>query len=307
MLKKFTIRKIAITSLLLLLAIILYNYPEEINTVKETPHHKTMDIYLIDNHDYVAMTKINSNSSNSYDQIPELINSLTIGNNNDNLPEGFKAIIPENTKLLEYDLKDNLLKVNFSKEFLNINSESENKMIEALVYSLTTIKEVKNVMIFVEGERLLKLPNSGKPLDIYLNRNYGINKVIDINDIHDTSMVTIYYLSKQNDYYYIPVSYISNNKSDKIEIIINNLKANKLNNSNLLSHLNYQVELMNYEATEQEISLDFNELLLNSVYEGKLKEEVKYAVSYSIHDTLGIENVIFMVNSNKIDEFRLEN
>lgn len=307
MLKKFTIRKIAITSLLLLLAIILYNYPEEINTVKETPQHKTMDIYLIDNHDYVAMTKINSNSSNSYDQIPELINSLTIGNNNDNLPEGFKAIIPENTKLLEYDLKDNLLKVNFSKEFLNINSESENKMIEALVYSLTTIKEVKNVMIFVEGERLLKLPNSGKPLDIYLNRNYGINKVIDINDIHDTSMVTIYYLSKQNDYYYIPVSYISNNKSDKIEIIINNLKANKLNNSNLLSHLNYQVELMNYEATEQEISLDFNELLLNSVYEGKLKEEVKYAVSYSIHDTLGIENVIFMVNSNKIDEFRLEN
>jgi len=120
-------------------------------------------------------------------------------------------------------------------------------------------------------------------------------------------LIKLYYLSKNNDYYYVPVSYISNNQNDKIEIIINNLKSNKLNHTNLLSHLNYHVELMNYEATEQEVLLDFNELLLNSVYNGKLKEEVKYALTYSIHDTLGIENVVFMVNSTKIDEFRLEN
>lgn len=306
MLKKFTFKKIAITTLLLLLAIILYNYPEEINSVKEETSNK-IDIYLIDDNNYVAMTKINSTSDNVYDAIENIINSLIIGNNNSSLPKGFNAIIPENTKLIDYDLKEGLLKVNFSKELLNVSLENENKMIEAIIYSLTTIKEVKNIMIFVEGDRLLKLPNSNKSLDLYLNRNYGINKVIDITSFHDTSMVTIYYLCKNDNYYYIPVSYVSNSQNDKIEIIINNLKANKLNNSDLLSHLNYQVELMNYEATEQEISLDFNDILLNSVYDGKLKEEVKYAVFYSIYDTLGIENVIFKVNSTKIDEFRLEN
>ncbi len=307
MLKKFTFKKIAITSLLLLLAIILYNYPEEINHISEPENKKSIDIYLIDNNNYVALTKKIINDSESSDLIENIINSLIINENNENLPQGFKAIIPEGTKLIDYELKDGLLKINFNKNFLDVSQENENKMIEALIFSLTTIKEVKNIMIFVEGERLLKLPNSNKTLDLYLNRNYGINKIVDINSFHDTSMVTIYYLSKNNDYYYVPVSYISNNQNDKIEIIINNLKSNKLNHTNLLSHLNYHVELMNYEATEQEVLLDFNELLLNSVYNGKLKEEVKYALTYSIHDTLGIENVVFMVNSTKIDEFRLEN
>jgi hypothetical protein len=45
--------------------------------------------------------------------------------------------------------------------------------------------------------------------------------------------------------------------------------------------------------------------LLSSVYDGKLKEEVKYALSYSIFDTFNVENVVFMINSNKIDELRL--
>ena len=36
------------------------------------------------------------------------------------IPEGFKAIIPKNTKILEISLDNELLKVNFSKEFLNV-------------------------------------------------------------------------------------------------------------------------------------------------------------------------------------------
>jgi len=306
MLKKLTFKKFAISTLLLLLAIILYNYPEEINEVKKTTNQESFDIFLIDENNYVAMTKIKAKNEKET-KIEQIINALIIGNDPTNLPEKFNASIPENTTLLDYSLKDGLLKINFSKEFLNVTEENENKMIESIIFSLTTIKDVKNIMIFVEGERLQELPNSHKKLDLYLNRNFGINKVIDINDFHNTSMVTIYYLSKNNDYYYIPVSYISNDNKDKIDIIINNLKSNRLNNSNLLSHLNYQVELMNYEATEEEVSLNFNDILLDSVYEGKLKEEVKYAVSYSIRDSLGFENINFLVNSNKIDEFRLEN
>ena len=83
------------------------------------------------------------------------------------------------------------------------------------------------------------------------------------------------------------------------------MKTNKFNSSNLSSHLDYQVELMNYEATEEEFLLNFNDSLLDSIYDGELKEEVKYALSYSIYDTFGIESVVFEVNSNKIDEFVL--
>ena len=306
MLKRFTFKKIAITTLLLLLALILYNYPEVINEEVVVDDCKRINIYLIDENDFVGMTEIKTNS-NSDELIEEIINSLIIGGNPTNLPEGFKAIIPKGTKLLDYELKDGLLKINFSKEFLLVDLENEEKMLEALVYSLTTIKDVKKIMIFVEGKHLRELPKTKIKLDLYLDRSIGINKIININNIANTSMTTVYYLSNTKTSYYIPISYISNDNDDKIEIIINSLRTNRLNSSNLSSHLNYQVELIDYEKTNNEVVLNFNEILLASVFEGKLKEEIKYAISYSIYDTLGALNVIFQVNNEKIDEFRLEN
>ena len=180
-------------------------------------------------------------------------------------------------------------------------------MIEAIIYSLTTIKDINKIMIFVDNNHLDELPNSHKKLDLYLDRSYGINKIYDITTFNNTKVVTVYHLNKNNDYYYIPITYVVNSEEDKVEIIINNLKSNKLNSSNLLSHLNYQVELMNFEKNENEILLNFNDVLFESIYNGKLKEEVKYAIAYSIYDTIGISNITFEINSTIIDEFRLEN
>lgn len=306
MLKKFTFRKFAISSLLLLLAFILYNYPEEINTSKQNDNASSfINVYLIDQNDLVSLTKIKSVGENTNDYIKSIINSLIIGNN-DEIPNGFSAIIPKGTKLIEFALENNLLKLNFSKEFFNVSYDDEEKMIEAIIYSLTTLPGIENIMIFVENNLLLELPNSHKKLDPYLNKSFGINKVVDISTFKNTQNVTVYYLSKNINYYYIPVTYITDNDLDKIEIIINSLKSNKFNSSNLLSHLDYQVELMNYEADENFFLLNFNNVFLNNIYDGQLKEEVKYSLSYSIIDTFGVENVVFQVNSQKIDEFILE-
>lgn len=308
MLKQFTFERIAITTLLLLLAFLLYNYPEEINEEVKVNNDRKINIYLIDENDFIGMTEISSSSESINENIEELLNALIESSVSSNkLPKGFKAIIPENTRILEYSLEDGLLKINFSKEFLNVSKDKEEQMIEAIIYSLTTIKDVKKIMIFVEGDRLDELPNSKRKLDLYLDRSYGINKVYDISTFYDTKSVTVYHLTKNDDYYYIPITYVVNSDDSKVEIIINNLKSNKLNSSNLLTHLDYQVELMNYEENENSLSLNFNEVLLKSIYDGKLKEEIKYAISYSICDTLGIDNVVFRINSELIDEFRLEN
>lgn len=301
MIKLFTFRKIAISTLLLLVAFLLYNYPEELNEDVTIKDNTMINIYLVDFNGYVAMTKVAS-SLNFEDALYTIIDSLTIGN--DNLPDGFSGVLPENTKLLSYSLDGDLLKVNFSKELLNVCIDTEEDMMESLVYSLTLLENVDKVMIFVEGDKLNELPNSHRRLNLYLDRNYGINKIVDISTLNSTKMVTVYYLDN-SDSYYIPVSYVVNDTQDKIQIIVNSLKTNKFNSSNLSSHLDYQVELMNYEATEEEFLLNFNDSLLDSIYDGELKEEVKYALSYSIYDTFGIESVVFEVNSNKIDEFVL--
>ena len=308
MLKKYTFRKISLATLLLLLAFLLYNFPDELKEDVSIKRDKSINIYLIDEDDFIAMSEISSNANSIDEQIETILYSLIIDSNySSNLPNGFKAIIPKDTKILDYSLDNGLFKVNFSKEFLNITEDKEEKMIEAIIFSLTTIKDIKKIMIFVDGVKLNELPNSHKKLDLYLDRSYGINKVYDISTFYDTKMVTIYYLNKKDNYYYVPISYVINSDDTKVEIIINNLKSNRLNSSTLLSHLDYQVELMNYEENENSLVLNFNDILLNSIYNGKLKEEVKYAISYSIYDTLGISDVVFQVNGNVIDEFRLEN
>ncbi len=299
MIKVFTFRRISIATLLLLLAVILYSYPEEINeNVIEENTCDNINIYLVNPDDYVVMTTIDTNKDLD-DKVNTIIKGLIYGNGK------LDGVMNKDVKLLDYSIDDDLIKLNFNKKFLDISVNDEEKMIESLIYSFTSLENINKIMIFVEGEKLNELPNSHKRLDLYLDRSYGINKVIDITSIIDTKMITVYYPSDPN--YYVPVSYVVNDGDDKINIIVKYAKTNKFNNSNLSSHLDYQVELMNYEATENEVFLNFNEVLLDSVYDGKLKEEVKYALSYSIFDTLGVENVVFSINSVKIDEFGLAN
>lgn len=301
MIKKFSVKKILIASLLLLVALILYSYPEELDDNVIEKKYDSINIYLIDSNNYVAMTSILSKENDFDYKLRTIIDSLTVGSSN--VPKGFSSVIPRDTKLIDYSLDGNLLKINFSKQLLDVSVDDEDRMIQSIVYSLTSLDNVDKVMIFVEGEILNKLPNSHKRLDTYLDRSYGINRVIDIDKLSGSSCVTVYYLGSNNSY--VPISYITNDDTDKIEIIVNSLKSNRLNSSNLSSHLDYQVELMNYERVDDEFFLNFSDTLLSSVYEGKLKEEVKYALSYSILDTFNVENVVFLINSNKIDELRL--
>ena len=48
-----------------------------------------------------------------------------------------EALIPLGTKVYDVSLSDGILKINFSKEFYNVSERLEEKVVEALVYSLT--------------------------------------------------------------------------------------------------------------------------------------------------------------------------
>ena len=306
MIRRITFKKICLTSLLLLVAFLLYNYPEGLDKhIDSEFNNKCNNIYLIDDNNLVAMTSIYTINDELDKQIKDTIDNLTIGLKKD-LPNNLKPVIPLNTKLLSFGVQDKLLKINFSKEFNSINEEQEEQMIEALTYSLTELNGIDKIMIFVENKQLTSLPNSKKILPLYLDRSFGINKIYNITKIKNAKMITTYYIDVDN-HYYIPISKLINDDNDKVDIIIKQLKTTTFNNSNLSSKINNQLELMNYEILNDAISMNFNSLLLDSIYEGKLIEEVKYAISYSIHDTLGIKNFTFKVNDMDIDYFRLAN
>ncbi len=310
MLKKSALRRILLASLALIILLIIYFFPTEDEFIEESVTYIDsieMPIFLLDKNNYVARTTIVKNKEETLDIIKEIVDALTIGGSKSNyIPENFKAIIPKNTKLIDLSLSEGLLKLNFSKEFLTIDKLYEEKMIESLIYSLTEINDVNKLMIFVEGEQLIRLPNSNKKLPNTLDKNYGINKIYNLDSIKDTSKTTVYYLSKDNDfYYYVPVTEITNDDTERVEVIIKNLQSTPIYHTNLISYLKASAVLQNYELLEDKISLSFNNYLLANLDEKEILEEVKYSIALSLRDTYNVKEVSFSVDDELIDTIGL--
>ena len=311
MLKKSALRRIMVSSLALIIVSVLYFFPneEELAQIDQDVEYISVHeapIYLMNPEEYVVRTNIATTSEDALTLAKEMIDALTIGSAKEEyISNHFKAIIPKNTKVLDISLEDGLLKVNLSKEILTVSKDLEEKLIESLVYTLTEIKGIEEIMIFVEGEKLEILPQSKINLPNTLDRSYGINKIYDITSLKDLTKTTVYYIGEFNDLvYYVPVTKLENDiGQDKIEIIIDELKSSPIYETNLMSYLASSVELESYEELEQQVILSFNNAIFDDFNEQNILEEVKYSISLSIQDTLNVEEVIFKVDDQIIETF----
>lgn len=85
----------------------------------------------------------------------DLLEGLVVGGTKNNIiPNGFRSIIPPDVTIKDLKLQEGVLTINFSKELLDINEKDENKMLEAIIYTLTSIDGIDKVIIKVEGEVL---------------------------------------------------------------------------------------------------------------------------------------------------------
>lgn len=308
MIKTSSIRRISIATLALFLLLIIYFFPTKIETKNTLSYIKQneMPIFLVDNMNYVARTSIIKNSKDLESQIYEILETLTENSKKSNyIRDGFKPLIPKNTKVLDISINEDTLTINFSKELLNVKLEDEEKMLETIIYSITEIKEIKKIIILVEKEKLEELPKSHKKLPKVLDKEYGINKLYTINSLKNTSKTTIYYLSKHKDYYYyVPVTKVSND-NEKIKIIINELKTTPIYHTNLISYLLTSTNLSNYEILENSINLSFDNYLIANMKEENILEEVKYSIALSLRDTYNINEVIFNIQNEKPDKISI--
>ena len=266
-------------------------------------------IYLLDNNNYLSRTKISVNNKDEITKAKDLIESLTIGGSKkDIIPNGFSALLPKGTKVLNISLKDGILTVDFSKEFNNIDISNEEKLIESLTYTLTSINGIDKIEILIEGKKLDSLPKCKEKLPEYLDNHYGINKKYELSSLKDIDSYTIYYVfNYNNDTYYTPVTkYINNDKQDKVKIIIDELSSSLSYESNLMSYLDNNVKLLDYKLEDDKIKLNFNDLILSDITSNLILEEVMYTIGLSLCNELDINEVVFEVNNREISTFSLK-
>jgi len=317
MLKKMSIKKIMVSTCAIFILLIIYLIPDNQREIKlkndevEYIYNNLQStIYLIDSNDYVSRTSISTCNCKGEEKAKDLIDGLVIGGSKSNIiPNGFRSIIPPGTSILNIELKDKIITIDFSKEFLDINKNEEKKMIEAIIYTLTSIEGIDKVIIKVEGEVLSKLPQSGDNIPTVLDRDYGINKSYDLVSLNNIESYTTYYVNEYNDNkYYVPVTkYVNKTNDDIVKVIIKELGSSPIYETNLMSYLNAGATLNDYELEGNNLKLNFNELLLNDIDEKNILEEVIYTISLSMNNIYdNLETVSFYVNDEEIYVFNFD-
>ena len=305
MLKRRALRKIIITTFSLLTVFAICIIPNSLNSKDNFLDTKidleyvnnlgTNEIYLLGPNKYLVKTNVLLETDNINTKIRSILDYLTI-QKSDKLPTGLSGIIPMNTKVNNVEIKESIVTIDFSKELLEVKEELEERLIEAITYSIINIDGVEAITIKVDGNLLIELPKTKKKLPELLNRNFGINKVFDIDNLNSIQKVTLYYLDKiSNQNYYVPVTKYLNDDREKINIIIDNLSSNYIYESSLVSLLNQNTELINYEIEDEIMTLNFN----NSIFtHDKILEEVTYTIKESVCSTYPVKSVILEVEGN---------
>lgn len=293
---KNTIKKrifLIISSLFVIFIIYLFPTQKEEIITKENKKNNYNYIYLLDKDNYVARVSVILNNKETIKQIEEIIEYLTIGSNKSNyIKEGFTPIIPKNTKILSIDIDKNIVKINFSQEFLNIAEDKIEALISSIVYSITSLNNNYKLTIYVEGNLLNKLGNITIPTVI--DRLFGINNNYSVDKINGITQTTVYFLSKYNDYYYyVPITYVNNKTDDKIKIIIEQMASKSIYQTSLISYLK-DIKKMNYEIQNDSIILNLSSINFSSK---NMIEEVLYTFNLSIKDNYNIKEVIYYIDN----------
>lgn len=308
MLRKKALRKIFITTMSLFIIMIIYLIPLTERTLETnlefeyTTGLANSSIYLLDNNDYLVKTKVLLDDELVENNIKSIINNLTI-NAETKFPNNLKGVIPKGTKLNDVNIDEDLVTLDFSEEFLDINENLSTKLIEAIVYSITELDNITKVNITVEGNLLNTYPNTINKIYFPLTRDIGINKEYSYTTLNDITKVVIYYGEEiSNEIYYVPVTkYLNNNgNKDKINIIVEELTTSYIYEDNLSSILNENVELIDKEIIEDDLLvLNFNDALFDN--KGTIKEEVLYMLSYSAFANYSVNAISFRVDGKDIE------
>ncbi len=307
MLRTKALRKIFLTTLTLfvLLTVFTITNSKTENVLKtnleieDIAGFKTDVIYLLNDKGLLVKTKILLEGNTAEEKINKLLLNLTEGSSN-SFPEGLKKLIPKGTVVNNVMVGNNLVTVDFSKELLKVSSDMEKPMVTAIVYSILELGNYEGVSILVDGKVLDKYPNSLEEIPSVINKSIGINKNFNITSYNNINKVVIYYLENiDNNLYYVPVTKYVNDERDKIKIIVEELASSYIYESNLMSFLNSNVELLDYKEDNDIMYLNFNDYLFDG--NDKILEEVLYSLAYSVFDNYNVSMVSFMVNGQRIN------
>lgn len=270
------------------------------NKAEEAAESTVMtELYLIDKHGYVVPQSMALPGTKSVAK-QALEHLVKDGPVTEMLPDGFSAVLPAGTEI-SVDMDGETAIVNFSNEFKNYEEKDEQKIMEAVAWTLTQFDAIEKVRLKLNGNELTEMPVAGTHIGDGLTRGKGINlDTTEVVDITNTKALTLYYLAgEEGAYYYVPVTRrVGKESGNDIENIVNELAKGPSYTSNLLTEFVPDVALIDEPTVvDGKVTLNFNEFVYGSFDDKKIiSDHLLNTLVLSLTEQKGIESVSVMVN-----------
>lgn len=304
MLTKKVFRKMFVTSSIVVIILLVYLMPgvielnnNEIATSVEYVDLTSSVIYLEDDNGLLVESTVSViDDGNIINKIKSLIKHLSDASE-EIIPNGLNCVMSSDIELLDVKVEEKIAFLNLSDDVLKSKDKKLIRLIEAISFTLLNLDEVDGVSFLVDGTNISELVNINIPSVI--TKDFGINKRYDIERTDDIVKYVIYYSENIDDStYYVPITKYINSSDDKINIIIEDLSSSYIYQPNLVSIVNEKLELINYDISSDEMTLNFN----NSIFlnNDEIREEVVYPVVNTIFSNYDVESVVLKINGEEI-------
>src|SRR5699024_5476246 len=185
---------------------------------KKSEEKAAREIYLIDANGLIASQTLELPKVESKEVATQALEHMVKGGPvTEMLPNGFEAVLPEDTEILGLNLKeDGTMIVDVSKEFKNYKKEDEVKILEAMTHTLTQFEDVKKIQLWINGHPQDNMPVDNTPINEGYSKSNGINVMNSTTDLFESEAVTMFYPKEHNkNCYYVPVTKHVNDEKDK--------------------------------------------------------------------------------------------
>ncbi|MFC6331627.1 GerMN domain-containing protein [Paenibacillus septentrionalis] len=259
-------------------------------------------VYLQDKNGYLAPVTLPMAIAEEEDPAMKMLEVMVDqGMYAGSLPVDFRAMIPQGTEILSYELTENgTAVVNFSEPFVDYNSLDERSIVEAITWTLTSLEGVNGVEIQVNGEKLEEMPVAQFPLDQTLTRAIGINiEIAEGVNYSYAAPVTLYFsaMTSNDEEYFVPVTrMINRSESSQAIAAIEELIQGPMDSKSLIPVILPNVEVTGIEEYDGVVHID----LQDESYEPGhfVPSELLNAVILSVAENTGVQSVQVRVNGD---------
>lgn len=263
---------------------------ETVSVVSTTEEVNYLQVYMIDEEKTLVPLSVPiSEELNVGDKI-SLLFSYMSGKQE---IKGFLPLFEKECILQASSVKDGTVSLYFDDTFLNYKRENELRVLEAITWGVSQFHDIKQVELYVNNQRLSKMPMANTPIPDVLSRDIGINHFeTSTSSLHDSDSLTVFYTKQiQGNMYMVPKSKrVNRSDQDDIKTKIDQILSDICVSSSLKQPLSEEsIQVKDYKIQDGTIMIDLNSQILSS--NQSVKQDVYNSLVLSLSLISGIEKI----------------